>query len=205
MIARALVSQTMIAATRFLVGGHPRWQGCAPQKKQRIYFANHSSHLDTVLLWAALPAELRCTTHPVAALDYWGSGRLKRFIAVKVLNAVLIDRAGCADPLAPLREILARGESLILFPEGTRGSAPLPTAFKAGLYHLAKDHPAADLVPVYLTNLARAYPKGAILPAPISCTATFGAPLRLDRDEPKDAFLDRARRAVCALAQGDGA
>jgi 1-acyl-sn-glycerol-3-phosphate acyltransferase len=200
-----MIAQAMIAATRFLIGGHPRWQGCAPQERQRIYFANHSSHLDTILLWAALPAQLRRTTHPVAGLDYWGSSRLKRFIAVEVLNAVLIDRAGCADPLAPLREVLARGESLILFPEGTRGSAALPAPFKAGLYHLARDHPATELVPVYLTNLARAYPKGAILPAPISCIAAFGAPLRLHRDESKDAFLDRARRAVCALARGDGA
>lgn len=198
-----MIVQAMIAATRFLVGGHPRWQGCAPQERQRIYFANHSSHLDTILLWAALPGPLRRATHPVAALDYWGSSRLKRFIAVKVLNAVLIDRAGCADPLAPLRDVLAKGDSLILFPEGTRNSGPLPATFKSGLYHLAKAYPAVDLVPVYLTNLARAYPKGAILPAPISCTATFGAPLRRDRDEPKDAFLDRARQAVCALAQGD--
>lgn len=198
-----MIAQALIAATRFLVGGYPRWQGCAPQEQQRIYFANHTSHLDTILLWAALPGPLRWATHPVAALDYWGSSRLKRFIAVKVLNAVLIDRAGCTDPLAPLRDVLAKGESLILFPEGTRNSGTLPGSFKSGLYHLAKAYPAAELVPVYLTNLARAYPKGAILPAPISCIATFGTALHLDRDEPRDAFLDRARQTVCALAQGD--
>ena len=66
-----MIAQVLIALTRFLVGGHARWQGCAPAARQRIYFANHASHLDTVILWAALPADLRRTTHAVAALDYW--------------------------------------------------------------------------------------------------------------------------------------
>lgn len=186
-------------ATRFVVGGHARWQGCAPEPRQRIYFANHSSHLDTVILWAALPAELRATTHPVAALDYWGKGRLRRYIATRVLNAVLIDRAARRDPLASLRAALDRGHSLILFPEGTRHSDPEPGPFKGGLQHLALAHPEVELVPVHLTNLARAYPKGAILPAPIVCTATFGAPLAAIAGETRPHFLERARAAVCAL------
>ena len=187
------------AATRFLVGGHARWQGCAPDPRQRIYFANHSSHLDTVILWAALPPELRAVTHPVAALDYWGRGPVRRYIATRVLNAVLIDRTARRDPLAALREVLDRGHSLILFPEGTRHSDPQPGPFKGGLQHLAEAYPAVELVPVYLTNLARAYPKGAILPAPIMCTATFGAPLPAIAGEAKPHFLTRARAAVCAL------
>jgi len=197
-----LVGKALIGATRFLVGGHARWQGCAPERRQRIYFANHASHLDTILLWAALPGSLRLTTHPVAALDYWGSSRLKRFIATRVLNAVLIDRKGGEDSLSPVRQVLARGESLIIFPEGTRQAGALPGPFKSGLYHLAREYPQAELVPVHLANLARAYPKGAILPAPISCVVSFGAPLVADADETKSDFLDRAREAVCALAQG---
>lgn len=194
-----MIGRALLAATRFLVGGHARWQGCTPSSAQRIYFANHSSHLDTVILWAALPEDLRATTHPVAARDYWDKGRLRRHIATKVLNAVLVDRNARHDPLAPLREALDRGHSLILFPEGTRGSAPQPGRFKGGLHHLARDYPTVELVPVHLTNLARAYPKGAILPAPIVCTASFGAPIALAVDEPKPAFLERARQAVCAL------
>ena len=192
-------AQLIIAATRFLVGGHARWQGCAPEARQRIYFANHSSHLDTVILWAALPRELRATTHPVAALDYWGKGRVRHFIATKVLNAVLVDRAARHDPLGPLKAALDRGHSLILFPEGTRGSGAAPGPFRGGLHHLARDYPGAELIPVYLTNLARAFPKGAILPAPISCVVSFGAPLDRQPDETKPLFLERARQAVCAL------
>jgi 1-acyl-sn-glycerol-3-phosphate acyltransferase len=196
-----LLGEGTFALTRFLVGGHARWRGCGPEQRQRIYFANHASHLDTVLLWAALPKPLRRTTHPVAAKDYWGANAVMRFIATKVLNAVLVDRAGRHDLLAPLRAELERGHSLIIFPEGTRKAGRLPGEFKAGLHHLARDYPDAELVPVYLTNLARAYPKGAILPAPIMCVANFGTPLRLEAGETKPAFLARARDAVCAMAE----
>lgn len=204
MIAR-IVGEMLFALTRFLVGGHARWRGIEPDLDQRIYFANHASHLDTILLWAALPPVLRRATHPVAAADYWGSGTIKRFIALKVLNAVLVERGGARDPLAPLREVLDRGESLIIFPEGTRRDETLPGRFKPGLYHLARDYPRVQLVPVYLTNLARAYPKGALLPAPITSVINFGAPITLAEGEDKAAFLERAHRAVCALAEsGEG-
>ena len=198
-----MISAALIAITRFIVGGHARWQGCAPEARQRIYFANHSSHLDTVILWASLPRDLRARTHPVAARDYWSKGPLRRFIALRVLNAVLVDREGGADPLAPLRAALDAGDSLILFPEGTRSSHAEVQPFKSGLYRLATNYPAVELVPVYLTNLARAYPKGAILPAPIICTASFGVPLALTSGETKPAFLERARLAVSTA--GDAA
>lgn len=200
-----MIADLIIGVTRFLVGGHARWQGCAPEPRQRIYFANHASHLDTIILWAALPRPLRRATHPVAAFDYWGKGPLRRFVAITVLNAVLVDRAGPGigrrDPLAPLQAVLDRGHSLILFPEGTRGNDARPGPFKPGLHRLALDNPAVELVPVYLTNLARAYPKGAILPAPISCVVSFGTPLAPAPGETRPAFLGRAREAVCQLGE----
>ncbi|MDJ0642953.1 MAG: lysophospholipid acyltransferase family protein [Erythrobacter sp.] len=199
MIAR-IVGEAIVLLTRFLVGGHGRWRGVEPVGAQRIYFANHASHLDTIIMWAALPAHLRETTHPVAAADYWGKGALQRFIALKVLNAVLVERAKSKDPLAPLRDALEAGGSLIIFPEGTRRMEPLPGEFKAGLYHLAKGFPDVELVPVYLTNLARAFPKGAFVPAPISCVAHYGAPIALEVGEDKAEFLARARGAVIELS-----
>lgn len=202
MIAR-LVGEALFGAARFLVGGGARWQGCEPATTQRIYFANHASHMDTIILCGALPAYLRETTHPVAAADYWGGGPVQRFIALKVLNAVLVERGGSKDPLAPLRDVLEQGQSLIIFPEGTRRAEALPGNFKAGLYHLAKDFPDAELVPVYLTNLARAYPKGAILPAPISSAAHFGTPIKLEQGEDKADFLARAKNAIIALSGED--
>ncbi|KWV91621.1 lysophospholipid acyltransferase family protein [Erythrobacter sp. YT30] len=204
MIAR-IAGEILFAATRFLVGGHPRWRGCEPSTRQRIYFANHASHLDTLIMVAALPAYLRETTHPVAAHDYWGTGPVQRFVALGVLNAVLVERSGAKDPLAPMREALSKGHSLIIFPEGTRRNEPVPGDFKAGLYHLAKEFPEAELVPVYLTNLARAYPKGAILPAPISSSANFGTPFKIADGEDKAAFLARAQAAVVELADTEAA
>lgn len=192
----------LVGFVKFLVGAYPRWIGCAPSTAQRIYFANHTSHLDTLALWAALPFALREMTHPVAALDYWGGG-FKRYIATKTLKAVLIDRARedkHADPLAPLEEMLAKGESLILFPEGTRGLDPIPAPFKSGLYRLAERFPDVELVPVYLDNLNRSFPKGALVPVPLTCTVRFGAPLKLAAGEAKHAFLERARDAVIALS-----
>ena len=192
---------------RLLVGAYPRWIGSAPSANQRIYFANHSSHMDTVVLWAALPRSLRANTRPVAARDYWGKGGIRTRIAREELNVVMIDRARedpNADPLDPLRDALAHGFSLIIFPEGTRSPQALPGPFKAGLFHLATDFPEVELVPVYLDNLHRSMPKGALLPVPIISTVRFGAPVKLGRDETKDAFLSRARNAVIALAGAGG-
>jgi 1-acyl-sn-glycerol-3-phosphate acyltransferase len=198
-----MIDLVLIGLARFLVGAHSRWIGSHPDARQRIYFANHGSHLDTLLLWSALPNDLRATTHAAAAADYWGKSAVKRYIAQKGLNAVLIDRSGSSAPgeaLEPLRNVLADGHSLILFPEGTRSPSRLPGPFKSGLYRLAKEFPNAELIPVYLDNPARAMPKGAILPLPIICSAHFGAALERVESEEKEPFLLRAQAAVSALA-----
>ena len=192
----------LLSVVRLLVGAHADWQGCAPEPRQRIYYANHSSHFDTLVIVAALPTELRAETHPVAALDYWGASALRRFVAVECLNAVLIDRSGqsSADPLQPPAELLARGHSLILFPEGTRGADGTIGRFRSGLYNLAQRFPQAELVPVYLDNPRRVMPKGSFLIVPLICTARFGAPLIPDPGEDREQFLLRARSALMALA-----
>ena len=197
-----MMETLLVVATRFLVGGHGRWVGCRPSLRQRIYFANHGSHLDTIVLWAALPSAHRPCVHPVAAADYWDRDRVRRYVGLTLLGSVLVDRGGGqpGEALKPLHAALDDGRSLILFPEGTRRPDRLPGPFKSGLYHLAAAHPAVELIPVYLENLSRAFPKGALIPAPIACTARFGGPVVLDRGEPKDAFLARARDAVAALA-----
>jgi 1-acyl-sn-glycerol-3-phosphate acyltransferase len=195
-------SFVLTGLAKLLVGAFPRWIGCGPEPTQRIYFANHTSHIDTVAIWAALPVRLRNITHPVAAKDYWGSG-VRRYIATKILRAVLIDRSRSeanANPLAPLIEMLQLGESLIIFPEGTRGVAAIPGPFKSGLYRLAEQFPNAQLVPVYLENVYRSMPKGAVLPLPITCTVRFGTPMWLAANETKEAFLERARGEIIKLA-----
>ncbi len=159
--------------------------------------------MDTIVLWAALPSALRANTRPVAARDYWDKPGIRSAIAKEELNVVMIDRSRAdpdADPLDPLRDALEHGFSLIMFPEGTRSAKSLPGEFKSGLYHLASAFPAVELIPVYIENLHRSMPKGALLPVPIICTVRFGGALRLDAGEDKDGFLQRARDAVAQLA-----
>lgn len=194
--------EILVGIVKLLVGAYPRWVGSQPEALQRLYFANHTSHIDTLALWSALPIRLRQHTHPVAARDYWGAG-LRHYIATKALHAVLIDRARERpddNPLAPLIEALTKGESLIIFPEGTRGKQSIPAAFKSGLYHLAVQFPQVQLIPVYLENLHRSMPKGAVIPIPMTCTVRFGSPMALAAGESKDSFLARAREAVINLA-----
>lgn len=198
-----ITSRLLVGLVRLLVGAHGRWLGCEPKAVQRIYFANHSSHLDTLALWAALPPLLRQRTRPVAARDYWGKGGLRGFIAEHGFRAVYIERdreRRDGDPLEPLCAALAAGDSLIIFPEGTRSPDPLPQPFKAGLYHLAQRHPQAELVAVYLDTLHRAMPKGSLLPVPLTCMVRFGRALRLAEGEDKESFLQRAHAAVVELA-----
>jgi 1-acyl-sn-glycerol-3-phosphate acyltransferase len=199
----ALIRRSLVVLVRILVGARSEWQGCRPDTRRRIYFANHSSHFDTVAVMAALPWDVRRLTHPVAARDYWGASRLRRFIAEKVLSAVLIDRqpAPGSQPLVSLEHVLEEGGSILIFPEGTRAEGDEIAPFKSGIYRLALTFPDVELVPVYLDNLRRILPKGSWLVVPITCTARFGTPLRVDPGEDKDAFLDRARAAVKALGK----
>ena len=189
--------------TRLLVGAYPQWQGCAPSRTQRIYFANHSSHMDAIVIWSSLPAELRAKTRPVAAKDYWEKGALRRRIAIKELKVVLIDRhhTAHANPLDPLIQALHEGSSLIIFPEGTRRPQPLPSPFKSGLWRLMREFPDVELIPVYIENLHRSLPKGTLIPIPTICSVRFGAPLPHSPDDSKENFLNRARNAVIQLAE----
>jgi 1-acyl-sn-glycerol-3-phosphate acyltransferase len=200
--ARA-VGQAISVFARFMTAPRAIWQGIEPVPRQRVYFANHSSNGDFVLLWTVLPAPMRRQTRPVAALDYWLTSPLRAFIGREVFNAVLIDRrpeARTSDPVAQMVEALDQGASLILFPEGQRNGSDTPLLpFKSGLYHLAKARPEVDLVPVWIANLNRVMPKGEIIPVPLICTLTFGAPLHLAPDEAKDSFLSRASDALLSL------
>ena len=203
-----LVASLIIGFVRLLTGAQAFWRDGRPNAAQRIFFANHASHGDFVLLWASLPPWLRRRTRPVAGADYWNKSALRHFIGGRVFRAVLIDRerktspngAGSPDPIDQMVAALAGGDSLILFPEGTRNTTDavlLP--FKSGLFHLANQYPNAELVPVWINNLARVMPKGQMVPIPLLCTVTFGAALPRIDGEDKAAFLERARAAMLEL------
>ncbi len=200
-LAARAMGLLLLGIVRILTGAQARWYGCPPKAEQRIYFANHQSHLDWVLIWAALPDDLRVRTRPIAARDYWTASPFKHWLTREVFHAVYVSRQRTddQDPLEPLVDALHHGDSLVIFPEGTRSNKGEPLPFKSGLFHLAEQFPGVQLVPVWIDNVQRVMPKGEVVPVPILCTATFGAPMQLERGEDKRAFLDRAREAVIAL------
>lgn len=198
-----LAAFAITSLARLLTGARSLWLGCAPTQQQRIYFANHSSHGDFVLLWASLPPDLRARTRPVAGADYWQTGALRSFLINRVFNGVLVDRERKdpdSNPLQPMLDALDAGDSLILFPEGTRNLEEGLLPFKGGLYRLGCERPNVELVPVWIANLNRVMPKGRALPLPLLCTLSFGEPLAIAEGEDKDSFLARARDALLALA-----
>ncbi len=199
-----MITETLLIWTaRFISGASVRWVDSQPDTCQRVYFANHTSHLDVVLVWSALPTDVRRLTRPIAAKDYWDRGFVRRHLA-KVFNAMLIDRKEIKVHQSPidlmLREI-GDTHSLIIFPEGGRSTGEGVGDFKSGLYYLSKKRPELELIPVYLNNLNRILPRGEFLPVPLLSSLTFGPPMWLEAGEPKTEFLARAREAVLRLKE----
>lgn len=199
-----MLSTLFIGCSRLLCGATTRWLDCQPDTRQRIYFANHTSNLDLVVLWSALPEKIRCLARPAAAHDYWTTNRLRHYLAAHVFRAILIERKKVTQHNNPIDLMLAAMGtvySLIIFPEGGRYQGPEIGPFKSGLYHLAKKRPDLELVPVHIDNVNRILPKGEFLPVPLLSCITFGAPIRVEPAEGKTEFLTRARAAVANLQQ----
>jgi 1-acyl-sn-glycerol-3-phosphate acyltransferase len=204
-----LAALLIIAFARAVTGVRALWLGGAPTAAPTLYFANHRSHGDFVLLWACLPPDLRTRTRPVAGADYWNKSALRRFIAGRVFNAVLIDRTGQRgtssgepDPVEQIAQVLEAGDSVIFFPEGTRNETDevlLP--FKGGLHRLVRRCPQAQFTPVWIDNLHRVLPKGEVIPVPLACLVAFGRPLPQETLAlaERDAFLAAARTALLDL------
>ena len=202
----SVAALAITAAARAVTGARALWLGCAPQATQRIYFANHSSHIDFVLLWSSLPPDLRARTRPVAGADYWRVSAVRRYLINHVFNGVLVERQRsdpASNPLQPMLDALARGDSLILFPEGTRNMEEGLLPFKSGIYRLALERPDVELIPVWISNLKRVMPKGSVIPLPLLCTLSFGAPMHVAPEETKEAFLERASEALLGLSAED--
>jgi 1-acyl-sn-glycerol-3-phosphate acyltransferase len=208
-IAARTTGNAIVLFARAITAVRADWRGIEPVPRQRVYFANHTSNADMPMIWSVLPPHLRRDTRPVAAADYWLTTPLRRFAGAEVFRAVLIDRRPDAprqDPMAVILAALEEGASLIIFPEGARnmGDDPL-LPFRAGLYNIARARPDVELIPTWIANLNAVMPKGEVIPLPLICTVTFGAPLAVTEDEAKDPFLARAAAALLALRPGDSA
>lgn len=199
----AIMVNVLALLARFFSGVSVRWRDCHPDGScQRVYFANHTSHLDSIVLWSALPSDVRKHTRPVAAKEYWMSGMVRRYLATKVFNALLIDRKEIKvhqSPVDLMIHEMGETDSLIIFPEGGRSSGNEIGEFKSGLYYLCKKRPDLECVPVHIDNMSRILPRGQVLPVPLLSVVTFGPPMWIEAGESKSSFLTRTRNAVLAL------
>lgn len=203
-----MVSGFLAFIARTISGATARWTAPLAPGRQRVFFANHTSHLDFILIWSSLPPAMRAATRPVAGSDYWGKGPLRRYLATRVFNAILIERpsngsgtamAAAARSIESIASGMGDRYSIIVFPEGTRSLTGEVLPFKSGLFHLCRLKPDLELVPIYLANMNRILPKGEVLPVPLIGSVIVGAPMTFDPAEDKHAFLTRARDAMLAL------
>ncbi|MCL2005666.1 MAG: 1-acyl-sn-glycerol-3-phosphate acyltransferase [Planctomycetaceae bacterium] len=201
----ACAKKTLIVLSRIVSGATILWYESQPDDScQRVYFANHTSHLDALVIWSALPASIREKTRMVAAKDYWAAGPIRRYISRNLLKAVLIERESVSlknTPIQVMVEEMQDEYSLILFPEGGRSQDGSLGEFKSGLYYLCRRRPDLELIPIYLNNLNGILPRGKALPVPMLSRVIFGPPMWLEMDERKESFLLRARNAVQKLQQ----
>ncbi len=187
--------------SRFLSGATSCWFS-QPDVCQRVYYANHTSHLDILVIWSALPDYVRRYVRPVAAKDYWSKGIFKPYIASRLFNAILLERQHIKAHQNPIDDMLremGNQYSIIIFPEGGRQSSGKMAEFKSGLYHMCKKRPELELIPIYIDNMNRILPRGTYLPVPLLSRVTFGSPIWLEENEKKNDFLERARQAVLDL------
>jgi len=207
--AAHIVGNAIAMFAKFITAVRADWQGIEPVAKQRVYYANHVSNADMPMIWSCMPPHIRRKVRPVAAADYWLKNKLRAFVGPEVFNCVLVDRrpearAAGEDPMQAILDALDDGSSLIIFPEGNRNMTEDPLLpFKAGLYNMGLARPDVDLVPTWIANVTEIMPKGEVIPLPLICTVTFGAPIHVEADETKNAFMKRAANALVALAPKD--
>ena len=207
-IAARITGQAIRLIAHLVTAVRADWRGTEPVDRQRVYYANHVSNGDMPMIWSVLPPNIRRKTRPVAAADYWLKTPLRAFVGPEVFNCVLVDRRPEVDdkPMDKIIEAIDEGSSLIIFPEGNRNMSDEPLLpFKAGLFNIGRLRPGIDLVPVWIANLNNIMPKGEVIPLPLICTVTFGAPVHVEAGEDKDAFLKRASDALLALKPEDNA
>jgi 1-acyl-sn-glycerol-3-phosphate acyltransferase len=193
-------------AVLFLLGLFVKREDLLPKRGPAIIVANHNSHLDTLVLLSLFPLRLLPKVRPVAAADYFaGDDTTLGWIATHLIGIIPIRRRGTAlenkrdDPLRPAGEALARGDILIIYPEGTRGAPEKLAKFKNGVAYLAERFPDVPVTPVFLGGLGKAWPKGERWPVPLLCEVFVDPPLRWCGD--RAAFVETLEARVSALSR----
>jgi 1-acyl-sn-glycerol-3-phosphate acyltransferase len=152
-------------------------QNLIPKDPPFVLTANHTSHLDTLILAASLPWRCRICVFPIAAGDVFFETPLRSLFSAVVLNALPMWRKKCGPhALAQLRQRLLNGSAIyILFPEGSRSRDGTLQRFKAGLGMLIAET-NVPVVPCYLQGCFQALPAHAHWPRPSPIRLVLGAP-----------------------------
>lgn len=164
------------------IGLRVRGREHLPKADPFILIANHASHLDTLSLLSLFPLSRLRHLRPVAAADYFERNKFVSVLSRTLFNILPIARKGITretNPVSRMEEALQTGQSLIIFPEGTRGSGEELAKFHSGAANLIEKCPEVPVVPIYLVNMGRSLPKGEWIPVPFFCEVRVGEPRRL--------------------------
>lgn len=186
----------------FMTGADVANRERLPLKGPAIVAANHSSHVDTLLLLAIFPSKALRRVRPAAAADYFLRDPVIGWFSRRVIGIVPVARAKAGtgeDVLAPAREALAAGDIVVVFPEGTRGEGESDEMgqLKGGVARLAEAFPDAPVIPVWIQGAGRVLPKGEVVPVPMNCAVLVGEALRWEGSRP--AFMEALKQALLAL------
>ena len=170
------------------------------KKKQFILIANHNSHMDTMAIMSCMPFRYINRVHPVAAEDFFGGSRFKEILMRYLVNATLIPRKSAnsdddVDPIKVMSNLLEKGRSIIIYPEGSRGTPGVMSDFKKGIGYLVKKNPTVDVIPVYLDGLHKTLPKGKHLILPYNCRIIFGDSINFNSFD-LDNIISNAEKAI---------
>ena len=203
-LLRLLFFAVFVRPLTFLVLGlNIRGRKHLPVDGPAIIVANHNSHLDTLVLMSLFPLENLRKVHPVAAADYFLTGKFISWFSQKIIGIIPLSRKMShknRDPFSPIKRALDRGEIIIFFPEGSRGSPEEMTPIKSGIAHLVKDHPHVPIVPVFLSGLGKALPKGDPILVPFHVDVKIGEPIfqGIDRNALIEAIREEFESACLA-------
>ncbi len=179
-LVRVVFNAAILPFTMWVWVGMNVWgKSNVPRKGPAIVVANHNSHFDTLAIMALFPRRMRSRIRPVAAEDYFANGGLMTWFSLSVLRGITIRRAsggGLEDPFAKCHEALAKGDILIVYPEGTRGKPEVLSDFKKGIAYLAARHSTVPVIPINLEGLGTVMGKGHSMPMPFFCDVVVGGP-----------------------------
>jgi 1-acyl-sn-glycerol-3-phosphate acyltransferase len=202
-LPRALAHLLLVRPfTAWVIGFNVQGQENVAGRGRVILASNHNSHLDTLLILSSLGLRQALRVRPVAAEDYFGgsAGLAARWL----FNLVTVRRRRVTrkeNPLERMAEALASGDSLLIFPEGTRGEPDRLAAFKTGVGHLAARHPDIPVIPVFVHGSGRSMPRGASVPLPLWTSVTFAPPVP-PRDPAGPAAAAEFTRELEAVVRG---